>query len=267
MKKISILVAQNCFGNCDGCYLDKRSGKELTANEILNFARILKKIGYEEITLSGGDPLIRNDIYEIVKGLNGLGFTLHLDTIGKPLLSDDFIKSFPLPDLSKRITLIGIPLDGSTDDICNQFRTNLKGIKDDTLKILQILDSNDFQISINTVVHRGNIDDLQKIYEVITKYPNVIRWELHQFAPLSVKGKSVRNKYEVTEKEFADAISKINNSKNVSISPKLNSRKLNFTYLEFNGDLIKVSNGIKKILFNIRDFSDSEISEKLSVCA
>jgi len=264
VKKISILVANNCFGSCEGCYLDKRFGDELSANRIINFGKILKQLGYEEITLSGGDPLIRGDIYKIVAGLNELGFSLHLDTIGKPLLNDGFLKNFPPGEASKMITLIGVPFDGSTEEIFNQFRTNSPSIKKDTLEILELLDKHGFHISINTVVHSGNTADLQNIYNLITNFPNVERWELHQYAPLSEKSKQLKDKFEVSERDFEGAVAKIDNYKNIVISPKLNTRKLNFKYLDFNGDFIKVTGGIKQTVFNINDFSDLEIVKKIS---
>lgn len=264
VKKISILVANNCFGQCEGCYLDKRDGKQLTANQIIEFGKILKGLGYEEITLSGGDPLVREDIFDIISGLHSLGFSLHLDTIGKPLLNKKFTNRFPVDKTSQMIKLIGLPFDGSNQQLFERFRTNSKTIMTDTLDILELLDRHNYQIAINTVVHKGNIDDLQSIYEIISKFPNVKRWELHQFAPLSKGSKQIANNYCITASEFEQAITKIGNKKNIEISPKPNCKKFNFKYLDFNGDLVTVKGGIKRRLINIEGLSKTEVTSVLN---
>ncbi len=263
MKKISILVANKCFGSCEGCYLDKRYGKELSVKQIINFAKLLKELKYEAITLSGGDPLIRKDIGEIISLIKKLGFIIHLDTIGKPLLDESFRKYFKFSDMSKSIDLIGIPFDGSTSEIFECFRTNTKNMNYETLKILELLNKNKFIISINTVVHKGNINDLNNIYLIITNFSKVVRWELHQFVPLSKKAKALKRKFEISGLEFSTAVNNIKNNRNIIVSPKLNKRKLNFLYLDFNGNFIRVKNGIKSTIFNIYKLSNSNIKNKL----
>lgn len=263
MKKICILVAKHCFGNCDGCYRDKGYGKELSLAKIKQFTKILKDLGYKSITLSGGDPLTRKDIAQIVKFTKSLGFIIHLDTTGDALLFESFIEHFPLAEMSKEIDLIGLPFDGSTDEIFMDVRTNSPNIRKRTIKILTLLDKNDFNISINTVVNRNNLNDLNKIYKIISSFRNIKRWELHQFVSLSQKSKKVKQQLEISNTEFLHAIKKINNTKNLLINPKPNTKKSNFTYLDFNGDLIKLVNGGKKVLFNVRKMNDVDIKKSL----
>lgn len=263
MKKISLLVSNNCFGNCQGCYLDQRRGKELSLKEISALSDLLKNNHFNGITLSGGDPLFRKDIIDIIDIFYNLGFNIHLDTTGTPLLEKDFEEKFLLNEMNKKISLIGIPIDGSSQEIIKEFRTGWINMKKETEEVLDILNKNKFNISINTVVHKLNMDDLQNIYKDIAKYANIQRWELHQLIPLSKRSQLVKKKLNISKRDFNQAIENINNYKNIEISPKIAHRKSNFKYIDFNGDIVVIKNGKKEILNNIRNQDIKDIFEKI----
>lgn len=212
-----MLVTTQCFMKCDGCIFNNPSPKEIPINKIIKTARNLYSSGYKKITITGGDPLCRKDIRQIIDSLYEIGFRIHLDTTGFPLL-----KYFILDGLDKKIYLIGIPLDGSTNTILKEFRTNCPLSINDIEHIIEILEKYHFRISINTVVHAYNIDDLQNIYDIISKHKGVVRWELHQFSPAMSTKKSL----EISVKDFKSAISKIRNNCGLRISPKPSSQKI-----------------------------------------
>ena len=265
MKKMSMLVSEQCFMKCPGCYNEEKTGQSLSAEQNIHFTSILKKIGYEAITLSGGDPLARKDIKQIVQGIDALGFDINLDTAGTPLLDNEPEQTISAQEISKTVNLIGIPLDGSNDEIIEKFRTKCGSTLVETEKILEFLGKEGCRISINTVVHSGNIDNLNEIYRIIAKYPNVIRWELHQFVALGGGSKVNEPQFSVTDDDFCQAVNRIDNTTDIVISPKPRQNKQNFSYLDFNGDFIKVTNGESRMLFNIKDMNDNELLEAISL--
>ena len=216
MKKISIVVTTNCFMKCDGCRFNIQTPKEIPLSKIIETSKNLYKEGYRKITITGGDPMYRKDLREIVDSLYNIGFRIHLDTSGIPLLED-----FSLKGLEEKIYLIGIPLDGTTKKIIRKFRNTCPiGVKD-IKKIIKLLSDNNFRISVNTVVHKDNIQDLQGIYNIISKYEGVKRWELHQFSPTM----STRRDLFVDNKDFKTAVSRIKNPSGIEISPKSSMQK------------------------------------------
>ena len=258
-----MLVSEQCFVKCPGCYNEEKTGQSLSAEQNIHFVTILKKLGYEAITLCGGDPLAREDIKQIIQGIDVLGFDINLDTTGIPLLNNKTEQPISAQEISKTVDLIGIPLDGSNDEIIEEFRTKSGSTLAETEKILELLSEEGCRISINTVVHSGNIDNLNEIYQIISKYPDVVRWELHQFVALGGGSKTNEFQFSVTDDDFCQAISRIENTTGIIISPKPRQNKQNYSFLDFNGDFIKITDGKSRILFNIKEMGDDELLEAI----
>ncbi len=61
------LITRKCNYRCRGCNVwTEQDDKELTADEIKRGLDILRKMGIVEVVFSGGDPLLREDIGEII---------------------------------------------------------------------------------------------------------------------------------------------------------------------------------------------------------
>lgn len=73
---LRITLTNRCNVNCIYCHHDgmKSSKNEMTPDEIYRICEIAKKIGVRKIRLSGGEPLIRKDIVEIISKINSIGF-------------------------------------------------------------------------------------------------------------------------------------------------------------------------------------------------
>jgi len=79
-----IRVTESCNSRCITCNAWKNSQvSELTTLEMVDALAQLKDIGVNIVRLSGGEPLIRVDISEIVKGCRSLAFEeIHIATNG-----------------------------------------------------------------------------------------------------------------------------------------------------------------------------------------
>lgn len=73
---LRISITNRCNINCFYCHHDGILPQkyEMTAQEIERIAIIAKKIGIKKIRLSGGEPLIRDDVIDIVKRISSIGF-------------------------------------------------------------------------------------------------------------------------------------------------------------------------------------------------
>ena len=73
---LRITLTNRCNVNCIYCHHDGmvKSKDEMTAAELYTICKIAKKIGVRKIRLSGGEPLLKKDIVEIVSKIASLGF-------------------------------------------------------------------------------------------------------------------------------------------------------------------------------------------------
>ena len=71
---LRVSVTQKCNLRCEYCHREGEvtSKREMTVDEIVRIVRIALELGINHVKITGGEPLIRPDILEIVEGINGL---------------------------------------------------------------------------------------------------------------------------------------------------------------------------------------------------
>ncbi|MGR3765958.1 radical SAM protein [Rossellomorea sp. NS-SX7] len=227
-RRIQLSGGNKCFVRCPGCY-NFFSGKDYITSDLINFLSELKeKVNISKVTMSGGEPLAREDMPYILHTLKTLGYTINLDTVGLSLIRDvtigknTIIKKISSKGIVQSIDVIGIPFDGSTDEIMNMFRRKLK--VHEVLGILDELSFNNANIGINTVVHKNNIDDIINIYHQLKEYNNILKWQLFQYMPIGPGGYKNRHKYELSDEEFNSLEETLHSVNDTSMDIQLKSR-------------------------------------------
>jgi GTP 3',8-cyclase len=73
---LRISITNRCNVRCFYCHHDGivPENYEMTSNEMQRIVKVAKEIGIEKIRLSGGEPLIRDDIVDIVAKISSVGF-------------------------------------------------------------------------------------------------------------------------------------------------------------------------------------------------
>jgi cyclic pyranopterin phosphate synthase len=77
LLNLRVAVTKHCNLRCEYCHMegeeiaDEDSSKEMTVEEIVRIVRIAVKLGISKVKLTGGEPLIRKDILEIINGIAG----------------------------------------------------------------------------------------------------------------------------------------------------------------------------------------------------
>lgn len=110
-RKINYLrvsVTKRCNLNCSYCGAQKEKGEdELSASEIEKIVRAFAKHGITKVRLTGGEPLVRNDICEIAERIS------RIEGIKKLALTTNGVrlKELALPLKNAGIKAINISLD------------------------------------------------------------------------------------------------------------------------------------------------------------
>ena len=74
----TIELTYRCNFKCKHCYCQTEEKKELSLEEIDKLAQELRDLGVITLTLTGGEALLRKDIFEIIECFNNYGFIITL---------------------------------------------------------------------------------------------------------------------------------------------------------------------------------------------
>lgn len=269
---LNIFVSQRCFLYCKGCYSHSREekcGLMLKTEIILKFLKYANQHGINKLTICGGDPLTRPDIIDLLKQIKKMGYYISLDTMGtsilKPVkLSNKYlVQQTSAKQLSKVVDMIGIPLDGSTDEIFSTFRPTKEKIVNQQLAICNELHKYGANICINTVLHRGNIVDIFEIARIVNSLKYIKKWQIFEFEPLGKIAKLNRHLFEIPQNEFLEIKSKIEqqyNDDRIQFKNSIIRNKL-YILIDNSGDAYVASTcnlkkDNRKIIGNIKEEKD-----------
>ena len=151
-KQVSIELTNNCNLKCVHCCVGagEREKKDLDTDCIIEILEKCIKWNPEEINLSGGEPLLRKDFFEILQYLRKrYKGHITLSTNGTLINCDNVLK------LCDNLDQIDISLDGVDEKTCSAIRG--RGVFNKVIKTIELLHINGFQnISLSMVVANKN---------------------------------------------------------------------------------------------------------------
>lgn len=274
---LNIFVSQKCFLYCKGCYSFSRTekcGQIVPTKTIVEFLQYAYNKGIDKVTLCGGDPLTRKDIINLLKQIKNIGYLISLDTVGTSIIKDIvvndkiIINRTPAKEIAQLVDTIGIPLDGSTNDIFKLFRQTNLNFLEEQLNICEELHKYRGKICINTVVHKGNLHDAIALSNLIKKLSYIEKWQIFQYAPIGKFGILNREMFEISEEEFNDYKSRILktfNNKNKVQFKAFKDRNNIYMLVDNSGNAwvpiydkeqMSINNEERKIIGNITNISD-----------
>lgn len=174
----------NCNFHCKHCgsYTGKEAITEvLGTKEIKNaFYNISENFDAKKITIAvtGGEPLLRKDIFEVMEYASSLGFKWGMVTNGF-LVTEEIVKKMERAGMKT----IDISIDG-IGDIHDKFR-NKEGAYEKAIKSVKLFAKVNFlnSLRITTTVHRGNIDMLYTMYDTFSSL-GISDWRLLNVEPI-----------------------------------------------------------------------------------
>ena len=122
-KSVSISITGKCNLKCNYCfYANEMAGlKDLPTGTWLKFFAELGEIGIMDASLTGGEALLRPDIFELIDGIIANRMRYNLLSNGT-LIDEKLLKKFEHGKRRLRLDYIQVSIDGSTAAIHNQSR-------------------------------------------------------------------------------------------------------------------------------------------------
>ena len=153
-------VTRTCNLSCVHCRASAEKGPypgELDTEKAKDVLNQIAVTGKPIIILTGGEPLLRNDIFELARHGTGLGLRMVMATNGT-LISEQSAGKIK----DSGIHRVSISLDGADSESHDRFR-QVPGSFESALKGIDILRKAGVEFQINTTVTRHNRDDIHKI--------------------------------------------------------------------------------------------------------
>ncbi len=156
-------LTAKCNLKCQHCRAEAQDDfveGELTTAELLKVARDIREFADPIIILTGGEPLVRGDICDVIAECTRLFTRVALATNGT-LVDDDTARRI----VASGIRRVSISLDGARAKTHDEFR-GLPGSFDDALRGFEALKRAGASVQVNTTVTRHNESELSELLDL-----------------------------------------------------------------------------------------------------
>ncbi|WP_276255824.1 TIGR04053 family radical SAM/SPASM domain-containing protein [Halomontanus rarus] len=192
-------LTQACALACDHCRADARPQRHPDELSTPEGKRLLEAAGEfgdgQLVVLSGGDPLVRADVAELVSYGTDLGLRMTITPSGTRSLTRARIDELVDAGLRR----MAVSLDGATADAHDAFRGE-EGSFEETIRAIEDARAAGVPIQVNTTVCRATVDELPGIRRLLREL-GVVMWSVFFLVPIG-RGRLL----EPINPETADAV-------------------------------------------------------------
>ncbi|MDI6730248.1 MAG: GTP 3',8-cyclase MoaA [Candidatus Altarchaeum sp.] len=164
-------ITQKCNLNCPYCHREgendkNNSDKEISVSEIKRIMKVASKLGIKKVKITGGEPLLRKDIVEIVKEISEIEGIKDISMTTNGFFLDKFAYDLKNNGLNR----VNIGCDSLSSSILPKNIKNIeKGLKSAT-------DAGLNPLKINMVVLNGiNENEINKMMKISKKYNAILQ--------------------------------------------------------------------------------------------
>ncbi len=196
LRMIAWEVTQACNLACVHCRaaaVNEPPPGELSTQEAFRFLDEVASFARPVIILSGGEPLMRKDIFEIAAYGRDKGIKMVMAPNGT-LINDEV--AFKLKEVG--IDRVSISIDGSSPEKHDKFR-QVDGAFEGVMRGIEFLKKAGISFQINTTVTRFNLEDLPNILS-LTKGIGAAAWHVFLLVPTG-RAKDMKNE-EISPEDY-----------------------------------------------------------------
>lgn len=204
-KSIDLEISNNCNLRCLYCYHFSGSGDvgiDLPTEEWLSFFEELKQCSVFNVSLSGGEPLLRKDFKELVDGIvkNKMRFSILSNGI---LVNDDiaeYIKS------TSRCNSYQVSIDGPGPEEHDACRG--KGAFEKALTGLKCLMRHKIPVNVRVTIHKYNVGSLNEIAEFLLDEIGLSSFSTNNAAYMGLCREN-KDIVQLTANEYSEAMARL----------------------------------------------------------
>jgi radical SAM protein len=127
---------------------------------------------YPALLLTGGDPIMREDFFDLIERAKGLGIYVAVAASVTPKLNASTISR--MTELG--VDIMSVSLDGASPETHDRLR-GIRGTWSETIQSLRLAKQLGLRAQINTTVMRSNLEELADIFHIV-KETGAVAWEV-----------------------------------------------------------------------------------------
>jgi len=160
LRLVAWETTRNCNLNCLHCRAAATQGPytgELDSTAAFRLLDQIAELGSPIVILTGGEPLLRPDIFEIARRGTDLGLRMVMAPNGT-LVTEAVARQMKAAGIQR----ISVSLDGSTAETHDRFR-GVEGAYEGALRGIEHAKAAGIEFQINTTITRANLEQIPKI--------------------------------------------------------------------------------------------------------
>jgi AdoMet-dependent heme synthase len=173
-------VTRACDLACMHCRAEavtSRNPLELSTAQGRRLMDDVRRFGRPLFVLTGGDPLKRPDVVELVEYGASIGLRMAMTPSGTPLMTEAVLRSLKAAGLSR----LAVSLDGSCASIHDPFR-GVDGSYAWTIRMLEVAREIGLTTQVNTTVSMHNLDDFDALCDLMVRI-GITLWSVFFLVP------------------------------------------------------------------------------------
>jgi MoaA/NifB/PqqE/SkfB family radical SAM enzyme len=182
-RKLTVVweLTRACDAGCNGCLKRavSESGEALTTYESYKTIDQIAGVGPAEFLISGGDPLQREDIYQLIDYARRRGLSPQLVVSPTTRLTMEVVAKLHYNGLQK----IVVSIDGASPEHHDPVH-GVDGSFGLTLHAMRWAQFNGLHLDVNTLVCKRSVGDLPAIAEMLRHF-SIDAWNLYFLVPVA----------------------------------------------------------------------------------
>lgn len=180
-------LTARCNFSCPMCYVHlykeeiQMAGRELSTDEWITLARQARDAGMMFALLTGGEPLLRSDFFEIYGAMKDMGLMISVNSNGSLIKGENLRKFIDNPPFRMNISLYG----GGRQTYINMCKADAFEQVADSIRALK---EAGVEIRLNLSLTPYNADDIEKIFNISQELGVHIKCNTYMYPPMRKKG-------------------------------------------------------------------------------
>lgn len=206
-------VTRQCNLSCLHCRASAEHGPyadELSTEEGLRLLEQIREVGRAVVILTGGEPLLRPDVYQLARHGDAIGLRMVMAVNGT-LLDEGTARQLRQAGIQR----ISISLDGATAESHDRFR-GVPGAFAGVVRGVEAARAAGLEFQINTTITRHNLRELMSIQEQVKAF-GAVAHHIFMLVPTG-RGRTLADET-ISAQEYEDTLSGLIKSRGKEAMP------------------------------------------------